>query len=135
LKFTNAKGQSVFVRYRFVPRAGEHYLTPAERKAMSASYLQDDIVQRIAKAPVVFDWYAQIAAKGDKIEDPSIAWPDTRKMVKLGTFTLTKQPADPETAQKTLLFLPGQPHPGVEPADPMLIMRNAAYPISLGQRQ
>ena len=77
----------------------------------------------------------QIAAKGDKIEDPSIAWPDSRKMVKLGTFSLTKLPADPEASQKALLFLPGQPHPGVEPADPMLVLRNNAYPISLGQRQ
>jgi catalase len=56
-------------------------------------------------------------------------------MVKLGTFTLTKLPQDPETTQRTLLFLAGQPHPGVEAADPMLIMRNTAYPISLGERQ
>jgi catalase len=135
LKFTNAKGQAAFVRYRFVPRAGEHYLNPEERRAESASYLQDDIVARIAKTPVVFDWFVQIAAEGDKIDDPSIAWPDSRKMVKLGTITLTKLPSDPAGTQKSLLFLPGQPHPGVEPADPMLVMRNTAYPISLGERQ
>lgn len=135
VKFTSAKGQSVFVRYRFVPLAGERYLTPDERKSQSSSYLQDEVVQRLAKAPVVFDWYVQIAEKGDKIEDPSIAWPENRKMVKLGTFTLTKTAQDPDTAQRTLLFLPGQPHPGVEPADPMLVLRNAAYPISLGERQ
>jgi catalase len=135
VKFTNAKGQSVFVRYRFVPRASEHYLTADERKSQSATYLHDEIVKRLAKEPVVFDWYAQIAEKGDKIEDPSIAWPESRKMIKLGTFTLTTLPQDPETAQRTLLFLPGQPHPGVEAADPMLVMRNIAYPISLGERQ
>jgi len=135
VKFTSAKGNSSFVRYRFVPRAGEHYLTPEERKSRGASYLQDEIAQRVGKEPVIFDWYAQIAEKGDKIEDPSIAWPESRKMVKLGTFTLTKPPADPETTQRTLLFLPGQPHPGVEAADPMLVMRNTAYPISLGERQ
>lgn len=38
-------------------------------------------------------------------------------------------------SSRTLLFLPGQPHLGVEPADPMLVLRNTAYPISLGQRQ
>lgn len=119
-----------------MPRAGEHYLTPDARKAMSASYLQDDIVARIGKGEkVVFDFYAQIAGKGDAIEDPSVAWPQTRRMVKLGTFTFDRLPADPDDAQKTLLFLPGQPHPGVAPADPMLVMRNTAYPISLGQRQ
>lgn len=135
VKFTNAKGQSVYVRYQFVPRAGEHYLTPQERKAQSGTYLHDEIVKRVASGPVVFDWYAQIAEKGDKIEDPSIAWPDSRKRVKLGTFSLTGQPADPQTVDRTLLFLPGQPHSGVEAADPMLVLRNTAYPISLGQRQ
>jgi hypothetical protein len=44
-------------------------------------------VQRIAKGPVVFDLVVQIAEKGDKVEDPSIAWPDSRKTVKLGTFS------------------------------------------------
>jgi catalase len=97
--------------------------------------LQDEIVQRIAKGPVVFDLVVQIAEKGDKVEDPSIAWPDSRKTVKLGTFSLTKITDGQQAAQKTLLFLPGQPHPGVEPADPMLVLRNTAYPISLGERQ
>jgi catalase len=134
-KFTNAKGVSKFVRYRLVPRAGEQYLSPDARKAKGGSYLEDEIVQRIKSGPVIFDWYAQIATKSDKIEDPSIAWPDSRTMVKLGSFSLSKLPADPETAQKKLLFLPGQPHQGVTAADPMLVMRNVAYPISLGERQ
>jgi catalase len=134
-KFTNAKGDSVFVRYQFVPRAGERYLSPEERKAKSGSYLQDEIVQRVAKGPILFDWYAQIAQKGDVIEDPSVAWPDTRKLVKLGTFSLERLPSDPRTADRTLLFQPGSPHPGVDPADPMLTMRNAADAISVGERQ
>lgn len=135
VKFTNAKGKSAFVRYRLEPRAGERYLTPEERRTRSGSYLQDEMAQRVGKGPIVFDLLAQVAETGDKIEDPSIAWPESRKLVKLGFITLTKLPDDPDAAQKALLFLPGQPHPGVEPADPMLIMRNAAYPISLGQRQ
>jgi catalase len=135
LKFTNAEGKAAYVRYRIVPRAGEHYLTPDERKAAGGSYLQDEIAQRIGKAPVVFDWYVQIAEAGDKVDDPSVAWPDSRRLVKLGTFTLTGRPADPAAVEKALLFLPGQPHPGVEPADPMLVLRNVAYPISFGERQ
>lgn len=135
LKFTNAGGKSVFVRYQFKPRVPEVYLTPDERKARSASYLNDEIGPRILASPVVFDWYAQIAGPGDRIDDPSTAWPDTRRLVKLGTITLRSLPGDPDKIQRTLLFLPGQPHPGIEPADPMLVMRNTAYPISLGQRQ
>ena len=135
VKFTNAEGKTVFLRYRFVPRAQPKYLTPAERKARSPNYLQEEIASRLAREPVVFDWFAQIAGPGDKIEDPSVAWPESRKAVKLGTVTLNRLVADAEARQRTLLFLPGQPHPGVEPADPMLVLRNTAYPISLGQRQ
>ena len=135
LKFTNAQGKASFIRYRFVPLAGERYLTSAERQAQSPSYLGDEIVKRIASAPVVFDLFAQIAGPGDQVDDPSVAWPETRRMVKLGTFRLTRQPADPVATAKALLFLPGQAHPGVEAADPMLVMRNTAYPISLGGRQ
>jgi catalase len=134
-KFTNAEGKSVFVRYQLVPRAGEHYLSPEQRKAKSGRYLQDEIVRRAAKGPILFDWYAQIAGDGDAIANPSIAWPDTRRLVKLGTFSIERLPSHPAVADRTLLFQPGQPHPGVEPADPMLTMRNAADAISFGERQ
>ena len=134
-KYTNAKDASVYVRYRFVPRAGEHYLTPEMLKTKGANYLQEEIAKRVAKAPVMFDWYAQIAEKGDKIEDPSIAWPESRKLIKLGTITITKLAADPAAADKQTLFLPGEAHPGIEAADPMLTLRNDAYPISFKDRQ
>jgi catalase len=135
VKFTNKTGKASFVRYQVVPRAGEAYLSAEQRKAKGEHYLQDELVRRVAAGPVVFDWYAQVAEAGDKIEDPSIAWPDTRRRVKLGTFTLKRQPSDPDGAQRSLLLLPGQEHPGVAPADPMLVLRNEAYPISFGQRQ
>ena len=135
VKFTNAGERSAFVRYQFVPRAGEEYLPADRRKAQGENYLQQEIVQRVATQPIIFDWYAQIAEPGDKVEDPSVAWPDTRRLVKLGTFTLTRLPADPDAAQRGLLFLPGKVHPGVAPADPMLVLRNMAYPISFRERQ
>ena len=135
LKFTNANGDASYVRYRFVPKAGEKYLSVADRKTQGANYLQDEVVKRIASHPIEFDWFVQIAESGDKIEDPSIAWPESRKLVKIGTISLTKVPVDPEKAQLGLLFLPGKAHPGVDPADPMLVVRNEAYPISFKERQ
>ena len=134
-RWTNANGQSVYVRYRYVPRAGERYLSPEGLKTRGPNYLQDDIVQRVAKAPIIFDWYAQIAEPDDKIEDPSIAWPETRKLVELGVFTINKLPDDVSSLDRATVVLVGQPHPGIEPADPMLLIRNTAYPISLGERQ
>jgi catalase len=134
-KWTNAGGKASYVRYRYVPRAGEHYLKPAELKAQGPNYLQDDMVARVKKGPVIFDWYAQIAEPGDKIENPAIAWPGTRKLVKLGTFTFDHLPDDPTAEDKRFTVLVGQPHPGIEPADPMLVLRNKAYPLSFKDRQ
>ncbi len=134
-KFTNGDGKSAFVRYRFVPKAGEHYLNPEELNRMGPNYLQEEIVSRISKKPVIFDWYAQVAEDGDKIEDPSIAWPESRNLVRLGTFNFDGLPRDKAVADKQTLFLPGTSHPGIEPADPMLTFRNHTYPISFGERQ
>lgn len=133
-KFTNAAGKSVFVRYRFVPRDGEHYLTTEELKAKGPGYLRDELSQRLAKGAVAFDWFAQIAGDGDRIEDPSIAWPDERKLVKLGTLAVVSL-ADDAATDKETLFLPGVPHAGIEAADPMLKLRTSAYPLSFGGRQ
>lgn len=134
--FVNAKGERHFVRYRFVPEAGEHYLDEATRKSMGPNYLSEEIAKRIAAAPIRFDWYAQQAAPGDKIEDPSIAWPETRTLVKLGTISVERRAPNEATADKSLLFMPGTfPNGGIEAADPMFAVRNAAYPVSFGERQ
>lgn len=132
-KFT-AGGRSVFVRYRFVPAAGAHYLDDAALKAKSADFLQADIRDRFKVGPVRFDWLAQVAEPGDAIDDPSIAWPAGRRTVRLGTITLTAV-ADQAAQDRKLLFLPAATPAGIEPADPMLGIRNAAYPISFRQRQ
>jgi catalase len=134
-RYTDAKDKPTYVRYRFVPRAGEHYLTPDALKATGPNYLREEIAQRLAKTPVVFDWYAQIAGKDDAIENPSIAWPASRKLVKIGTITITKVADDQDAIDKQTLFLPGEVHPGIAPADPMLTLRNNAYPISFKGRQ
>lgn len=133
--YTNAAGKAVHVRYRLVPQAGEVYLTAADLATKGPNYLREEILERITAKPIGFDWYAQIAEEGDKIEDPSIAWPEQRRLVKLGSIAITKIVADQAAADKDTLFLPGQPHAGINPADPMLTLRNEAYPISFQHRQ
>lgn len=133
-KFTNASGRSAFVRYRLVPRAGVHYLTADGVKTKGPDYLAEEFRQRLMETPVLFDWYAQIAQSADKTDDPSIAWPETRERTLLGTITIRRL-ADAPGIDKATVFLPGTPHPGIDPADPMLTLRNNAYPISFKKRQ
>ena len=133
-KFTNAKGAATFGRYQLQPTAGEHFLTKEQLAAMGPDYLTTEILQRVRRGPVNFKLLLQIAAQGDKIDDPSIAWPDSRKKVVMGTLTITKAVADSQTAEKTLLFMPGTLVSGIEAADPMIAARSAAYTISATRR-
>ncbi len=133
--FTDAAGHSTAVRYRFVPLAGEHFLDAPTAKARGPNYLRTEIVKRVAAGPVRFDWYAQVAAAGDKLDDPSTAWPESRRLVKLGTITIERVSRDQVGDDKQLLFLPGNLPAGIAAADPMIGIRTGAYPISFGERQ
>jgi catalase len=133
--FTDAAGHSRPIRYRFLPQAGEHYLDEAALRGRSPTYLIEDIAGRVAKAPVRFTWFAQLGEPGDRIDDPSVAWPESRRLVKLGVITIDKAGPNTSVADKSLLFLPGGLPPGIGIADPMVTIRNAAYPVSFHERQ
>ncbi|MGC1639313.1 MAG: catalase family peroxidase, partial [Pseudolabrys sp.] len=133
--FVDASGKKTALRYQIVPQAGEKYLDTASAASKGPNYLMEEIAARVAKAPVMFDWFAQIAQPGDRTDDPSTPWPEDRQLVKLGTLTITEVAADQERLSRSLLFLPNNVPPGIEPVDPMIEVRSAAYPISFGERQ
>lgn len=134
LKFTNAKGESHFVRYQFVSEK-EELITEAQREKAGPTYLMDEIKTRVASHPIKFEMFAQLAESSDRIDDPSIAWPDSRKRVPLGKISLTKLTANTPEEDKALVFSPANVPDGIEPADPMLKFRSRAYSISGGERQ
>jgi catalase len=134
-KFTNASGAAHFVRYQFLPIGGEQLLSKAEFAAAGANYLQTEIKERIARRPIRFQLVAQVAAAGDKVEDPSIAWPASRKKVSLGTIEIQRLASNTPEQDKALSFSPNRIPDGIETADPMLDFRAKAYPISVRGRQ
>lgn len=134
-KFTNAARISTYIRYQFIPQEGEQLLTDEELAAMSPSYLMDDIRARIAIKPVKINMFAQLAGQNDVIDDPSVAWPDSREKVLLGVLEIDKISANSPEQDKALIFIPNNLPAGIETADPMLDFRAKAYPISLNGRQ
>lgn len=134
-EYTAADGRKSFVRYRFIPRAGEAFVPTAALAAAGPNYLQEELPRRLEKGPVVFDWYAQVAEAGDVIGDPSVAWPESRRLVKLGTVRIDRLEPDPAAADKATVFRPLNVPDGIAPADPMLDVRQAAYPLSFQHRQ
>ena len=133
--FVDAQNKRSFVRYRFVPKAGEQLLDAASLKSKGPNYLSEEIATRVVSAPVQFDWFAQVSAPGDVIDNPSVAWPESRRLVKLGTLTIERVAPEQTKTDKALLFLPARVPAGIEVADPMVAVRSAAYPISFGERQ
>ena len=133
-KFTNAAGQTTFGRYQLQPVAGARYVGDDVAAKAQPDYLITEIRQRTKKEPVKFHLVLLLAGPGDRLDDPSIAWPDNRETVDLGTLTLTRIVAD-EAADKSLLFLPNALPDGIEAADPMIDARGQAYPVSFDRRQ
>ena len=134
VQFTDGRGQNRFVRYQFIPEAGEHSLAPGEEATKSADYLSEELAARVAANPVRFTWYAQIAEDSDVIDDPATPWPDERRRVPLGRIAIDRVEPNSTEADRSLVFMPGSLPPGIEFADPMLTIRNASYPRSFQER-
>ena len=134
-RFTNAAGVSVVVRSRFVPRAGEQLLDAAAVATRTPDYLHEEIAARLAAGPALLDWWVQLAEGGDVADDPTVAWPESRKQVRLGAIEATSVIVDQAKADRTSSFSPGRLQDGMEPADPMIRVRDAAYAISTRNRQ
>jgi catalase len=134
VQFTDDRGRNHFVRYQFIPEAGEHSLAPGEEATKSADYLSEELAARVAASPVRFTWYAQIAEGSDVIDDPATPWPDDRQRVSLGRIAIDQVGPNSPEADRSLAFLPGSLPPGIEFADPMLTIRNASYPRSFQER-
>lgn len=135
-KFTNKNNQSQYIRYQFVPHDGENFITESQMQQMDKDYLMNEIKKRIKeKKPIKFDVFAQIAVEGDVIENPSIAWPESRKRILLGVVEIEKLASNTVADDKALSFSPTNITDGIEIADPMLNYRGKAYPISVKERQ
>ena len=133
--FVDAAGKRQPFRFQFVPAAGAEHLAPADAAKQPPDFLVDELPQRLAKEPVAFRMMAQLANASDQTRDPTQPWPADRRMVDLGTITITEAAADGKTADRTLLLLPNRLPAGIEVSDdPLITARARTYPISFGRR-
>jgi catalase len=130
----NKDGAKQAVRYQMLPDQVVH-LDAAEAAKRDPNFLMTELPERLKKGPVTFHLKAQLAAAGDATNDASKPWPDDRKVVELGVLTVEKAVPDSKTAEKALLFLPGQLTDGIEPSDdPLIGLRDSAYAVSFSRR-
>jgi catalase len=133
-EFTNDAGDVAIGRYRIVPEDGVELLTADQAKIAAPDYLAREIRERIDRGPVRFAFRVQLADSTDAVDDPSVAWPESRRVIELGTLELTDVVADSDGAQRALLFLPGELPDGIASADPMIQARQDSYPVSFDRR-
>lgn len=134
-QFTNVKGESHHIRYRIEPLNGQEFLTPEQVATATPDYLFDELPRRLEAGTVKFRLLAQVAEKDDVIIDPTVIWPEERKLVDLGVLHLQAPVADNAAAEKALAFNPLILLDGIAPSnDPVLLARPGAYAVSVSRR-
>ena len=134
-RWTDAEGSSRFVRLTLRPAATVARLKPWEARRRGADYLQREIAERLVAGPVLFSIEAQIANPGDPTDDPSAAWPKSRRRVTVGALHVTGLDSERERDGDVLVFDPTRVTDGIEcSADPVLNFRPGAYSESVARR-
>lgn len=134
-KFTNAKGEVNYGRYRIEPVKGQQFLNQADTARAAPNYLMDELPNRLKADAVKYHVSVQVAEKDDVVNDATITWPETRKVVELGTLTIKAINADGVKFEKATMFNPLALVDGIEASDdPILLARPSAYAVSYGRR-
>lgn len=131
----NTQGEQQYVRYTFVPEAGDRRLSPAEARRRGRDYLHEEILERLKTGPARFTLELQVGEAGDPVDDPWAMWPAGRRRIAAGTLELTGPETGREADGDVLVFDPTRVTDGIELSDdPVLRFRAAAYGESVARR-
>jgi catalase len=130
--YSGPDGMKRWIRYSWVPRAGEATHTDEETRALGRDYLRSELIERLNRGPIEFDLEFQIGEEGDDPTDPTTPWPEERGTVAAGTLTVAEFT---DHACDEMIFDPGRLTEGIERSDdPILHMRSEAYSVSYERR-
>ncbi|HEX8052809.1 MAG TPA: catalase family peroxidase [Thermoleophilaceae bacterium] len=124
-----------WARYRIEPEAGVEHVPEEEIDGLAEDYLQTELRERLEAGPVRFRLYARLGEEGDPTDDPTVAWPDERERVELGTLELTGLDTTREQDGDVLVFDPTRVTDGIELSDDRILrFRADAYATSVFRR-
>jgi catalase len=135
-KFIDAKDTTHLVKWRFVPRDGTKEMTAEQMKAAPHDFLEKNLIERTRKGSAVWDMIVYVGEPGDPQDNPTLAWPETRKHFIAGTLTITQStPQQKGMACEPINFDPLIMADGIAPTnDPVLLFRSPAYATSYVKR-
>ena len=133
--FTAADSTRRFGRYRWIPEAGEAYLSPEDAGKRSPNFLRDELDARLRNGPAEFRLLLQLAGENDPTDDVTALWPADRALVELGRLEVSGISPTGAADERGLVFDPTNRTDGIDlSADPILLVRSAAYSVSYDRR-
>jgi catalase len=133
--FTNAQGQSRFVRWTMVPEADSAFLDKAKLASLGRDFLFDDLVARAARGPLRWHFFMTLAEPGDIVNNATVQWPEHRQRVEVGELVIEHVTDEEDGGCRDINFDPLILPPGIAGSnDPLLAARSAVYASSFRRR-
>jgi len=133
--FTNAAGAEHAVRWSLLPQAQVIPITQSDLARLGPNYLEQEIAERVAKAPQRWTMVLTVADPGDQTSDPSKAWPTNRRTVTAGTLVVQRIEQERDGPCRDINFDPTILPRGISVSDdPFPAARSAAYARSYNLR-
>jgi catalase len=133
--FIDGSGTEHVVRWSLLPAAQPVAVSPEELAKRGPDFLEQDIAQRVARAPQSWTMVVTVANSGDPTADPTKPWPADRRAVEVGTLTVQQIQAERDGPCRDINFDPTILPSGMRTSDdPFPAARSAAYAKSYDLR-
>ena len=133
--FVDNSGGEHAVRWSLLPQAQVTSITQDDLTKLGPNHLEQDITDRVAKAPQRWTMVVTLANPGDPTSDPSKAWPEGRRTVEVGTLVVQKIEAESDGPCRDINFDPTILPNGITVSDdPFPAARSSAYAKSYDLR-
>ena len=103
---------------------------------LESIYTVKETIDRLVIVLQRWDMIVYVGEPGDPQDNPTLAWPETRKHFVAGTLSITQAaPQQKGVACEPINFDPLVMADGIAPTnDPILLFRSPAYGVSFGKR-
>ena len=134
-RFIDEAGTSIPVRWSLAPLQPFVASTTAATAQTDKNYMFDALIASILQHPLQWHLIITIGNPGDPTDDATMAWPDGREQVDVGTVTLDHIESEETSPARDINFDPLVLPSGMAPSDdPLLSARSAIYSQSFTRR-
>jgi len=133
--FTDGAGADHAVRWSLTPQAQVTPISAPDLEKLGPNHLDEDIMDRVSKAPQRWTMVLTQADPSDPTSDPTKAWPPERRTVQAGTLVVQKIEVEADGPCRDINFDPTVLPDGIKVSDdPFPAARSAAYAKSYDLR-